>query len=59
MKISYLAHDLVLVKSLTEYRHTGTTELPLTSNGERRIRATGRALVGPDRLIVPSKLAHM
>ncbi len=40
-------------------RHTGTTELPLTPNGERRIRATGRALVGPDRLIVPSKLAHM
>lgn len=40
-------------------RHTGTTELPLTQNGERRIRATGRALVGDDRLIVPSKLAHM
>ena len=40
-------------------RHTGTTELPLTPNGERRIRATGRALVGNDRLIVPNKLAHM
>ena len=40
-------------------RHTGTTELPLTDNGEKRIRATGRALVGDDRLIVPSKLAHM
>jgi len=40
-------------------RHTGTTELPLTSNGEKRIRATGKALVGPDRLIVPSKIAHM
>ena len=40
-------------------RHTGTTELPLTSNGEKRIRATGKALVGNDRLIVPSKLAHM
>ena len=40
-------------------RHTGTTELPLTENGEKRIRATGRALVGDDRLIVPSKLAHM
>lgn len=40
-------------------RHTGTTELPLTENGERRIRATGRALVGGDRLICPAKLAHM
>jgi probable phosphoglycerate mutase len=40
-------------------RHTGITELPLTANGEKRIRATGRAMVGNDRLIVPKKLAHM
>jgi len=40
-------------------RHTGTTELPLTANGEKRIRATGRALVGDDRLIVPSKIVHI
>jgi probable phosphoglycerate mutase len=40
-------------------RHTGTTDIPLTANGERRIRATGKALVGPDRLIVPKKLAHV
>ncbi|KZF20947.1 phosphoglycerate mutase-like protein [Xylona heveae TC161] len=40
-------------------RHTGTTELPLTANGEKRIRATGQALVGNNRLIVPSKLAHV
>ncbi|KAL9103937.1 MAG: hypothetical protein Q9163_001085 [Psora crenata] len=40
-------------------RHTGTTELPLTSNGERRVRATGKALLGDDRLIVPRKLAHI
>ncbi|MCJ1291951.1 hypothetical protein MMC34_003501 [Xylographa carneopallida] len=40
-------------------RHTGTTELPLTANGEKRIRATGKALVGDDRLIVPSKIAHI
>ncbi|KAL9092880.1 MAG: hypothetical protein Q9165_004298 [Trypethelium subeluteriae] len=37
-------------------RHTGTTELPLTANGERRMRATGKALVGDDRLIVPRNL---
>lgn len=40
-------------------RHTGVTELPLTANGEKRIRATGRAMVGNDRLIVPKRLAHM
>ncbi|KAL8672719.1 MAG: hypothetical protein Q9168_002844 [Polycauliona sp. 1 TL-2023] len=40
-------------------RHTGTTELPLTANGEKRIRATGQALVGDDRLIVPSQLTHV
>lgn len=40
-------------------RHTGTSDIPLTSNGEKRIRATGKALVGDDRLIVPSKVAHM
>jgi len=40
-------------------RHTGTTELPLTSNGEKRIVATGKALVGDDRLIVPKNLAHI
>lgn len=40
-------------------RHTGITDIPLTANGEKRIRATGKALVGDDRLILPSKLAHM
>ncbi|KAH8730549.1 phosphoglycerate mutase family protein-like protein [Phaeosphaeriaceae sp. PMI808] len=40
-------------------RHTGTTDIPLTLNGEKRIIATGKALVGHDRLIVPSNLAHI
>ena len=40
-------------------RHTGVTDIPLTANGEKRIRATGKALVGPDRLIVPKNLAHV
>ncbi|CAL5869027.1 uncharacterized protein PFLUO_LOCUS3255 [Penicillium psychrofluorescens] len=40
-------------------RHTGSTDLPLTANGEKRIKATGKALVGDDRLIVPKKLAHV
>lgn len=40
-------------------RHTGVSDIPLTENGEKRVRATGKALVGDDRLIVPSNLAHM
>ncbi|KAG9500391.1 hypothetical protein J7337_008868 [Fusarium musae] len=40
-------------------RHTGLTDIPLTSNGEKRVRATGKALVGPDRLIAPKKIAHI
>ncbi|CZT15591.1 related to phosphoglycerate mutase [Ramularia collo-cygni] len=40
-------------------RHTGTSDIPLTANGEKRIRATGNALVGDDRLIVPQNLAHI
>jgi bisphosphoglycerate-dependent phosphoglycerate mutase len=40
-------------------RHTGISDIPLTENGESRVRATGKALVGDDRLIVPSNLAHM
>lgn len=38
-------------------RHTGTSDIPLTPAGEKRILATGRALVGPDRLIVRSNIA--
>ena len=40
-------------------KHTGSSDIPLTTNGEKRVRATGRALVGDDRLIVPKQLAHM
>ncbi|KAI0162225.1 phosphoglycerate mutase family protein [Xylariaceae sp. FL1272] len=40
-------------------KHTGRTDIPLTANGEKRVRATGRALVGDDRLIVPKHLAHI
>lgn len=40
-------------------RHTGTSDIPLTANGEKRMTATGKALVGDDRLIAPKRLAHV
>lgn len=40
-------------------RHTGTSDIPLTPHGEARVRATGKALLGNDRLIVPGRVAHM
>ncbi|KAH0497296.1 hypothetical protein TgHK011_004611 [Trichoderma gracile] len=40
-------------------RHTGRTDIPLTANGEKRVIATGKALVGDDRLIVPRQLCHV
>ena len=40
-------------------RHTGTSDIPLTANGEKRIIATGKALVGDDRLIAPKNLAQV
>lgn len=40
-------------------RHTGRSDIPLTEAGEKRVKATGKALIGPDRLIVPHKIAHM
>ncbi|KLJ11610.1 2,3-bisphosphoglycerate-dependent phosphoglycerate mutase [Blastomyces silverae] len=40
-------------------KHTGTTDLPLTEDGEKRVKITGNALVGHDRLIVPKNLAHI
>ncbi|KAI1803702.1 phosphoglycerate mutase-like protein [Daldinia bambusicola] len=40
-------------------KHTSITDIPLTANGEKRVKATGRALVGDDRLIVPKQIAHI
>ncbi|KAK9466239.1 histidine phosphatase superfamily [Lipomyces arxii] len=37
-------------------QHTSFTDLPLTANGEKRVAATSRAMVGKDRLIDPRHL---
>lgn len=39
--------------------HTGSTDLPLTENGENQVIKTRKALVGEGKLIVPRNLAHV
>lgn len=38
---------------------TGNADIPLTENGVRQSKGTGEKLVGPGKLIDPSKLAHV
>ncbi|KAH8895990.1 putative phosphoglycerate mutase [Thozetella sp. PMI_491] len=38
---------------------TGNANIPLTKNGFKQSRGTGRMLVGPGKLIDPAKLAHV
>ncbi|KAL1881686.1 hypothetical protein Plec18167_003285 [Paecilomyces lecythidis] len=40
-------------------RYTGVTELELTPHGVTQVQNSGRVLVGPGRLIDPSRLAHV
>lgn len=40
-------------------RYTSVTDLPLTENGRKRVLATGKALIGDDRLIVPEEVEHI
>ena len=40
-------------------RYTGVTDIPLTLTGEEQVRATGRTLIGPGKLLPPDKLAHV
>lgn len=40
-------------------RWTGKTEIRLTEHGEEQVLASGRLLVGPGKLVDPSKLAHV
>jgi probable phosphoglycerate mutase len=40
-------------------RYTGATELELTPYGENQVKASGKMIVGPGRLIDPSRLAHV
>ncbi|BGP21206.1 phosphoglycerate mutase [Rhodotorula toruloides] len=40
-------------------QHTGRTDLPLTQNGERIIRALGKRIVGEGKILDPSHIQHV
>jgi len=40
-------------------RHTGTTDIPLTAFGEKRVKVTGEALIGNEKLIDPSRIVKV
>ncbi|KAL8874352.1 MAG: hypothetical protein Q9174_000303 [Haloplaca sp. 1 TL-2023] len=40
-------------------RYTGTTELELTPEGRQQVRGTTDIVVGPGKLIDPSKMGHV
>ena len=40
-------------------RYTGITELELTENGVKQVLGSGKILVGPGKLIDPTKLTHV
>lgn len=39
--------------------HTSFTDLPLTANGEKQVTATGKLMIGHNKMIDPSRLAHV
>ncbi|CAD6445294.1 94a02fbe-e326-4e56-9f24-4d4f75780969 [Sclerotinia trifoliorum] len=40
-------------------RYTGRSDIPLTPHGEKQVSSSAGILVGPDKIIDPSKLAHL
>lgn len=40
-------------------QHTGSTDIPLTANGERQVKATASNLVGDDKLIQSKNIRHV
>lgn len=41
------------------HKHTGSTDVPLTLNGERQVKTTVETFVGDDKLIQPKNISHM
>jgi broad specificity phosphatase PhoE len=40
-------------------RYTGRSDIPLTVNGEKQVSASADVVVGPGKIIDPSKIAHL
>lgn len=40
-------------------QHTGSTEVPLTSNGEQQVKSTTKIYFGDKKMVQPKALSHM
>lgn len=40
-------------------RYTGRSDIPLTANGEHQVSSSAGVIVGPGKIIDPSKIAHL
>ncbi|WVR08977.1 hypothetical protein IAU60_006036 [Kwoniella sp. DSM 27419] len=40
-------------------RHTGTTDIPLTANGEKMVKEMSPKMIGEDKLVKPSRIKHV
>lgn len=40
-------------------QHTGSTEVPLTPNGEKQVKSTAQIYVGDNKMIQPKNISHM
>lgn len=40
-------------------RYTGSSDIPLTKNGEKQVSTSAQVIVGPGKIIDPSRLAHL
>ncbi|GAA93590.1 uncharacterized protein L969DRAFT_18704 [Mixia osmundae IAM 14324] len=40
-------------------QHTGTSDIPLTANGEKTVRELGKQIAGPGKLLCPQTISHV
>ncbi|KAK6584146.1 hypothetical protein PZA11_003876 [Diplocarpon coronariae] len=40
-------------------RYTGRSDIPLTANGEKQVSASANVIVGPGKIVDPSRIAHL
>jgi len=62
-KSGFAIHLTINIPGETEWtisgRYTGRSDIPLTSNGELQVSSSAEKVVGPGKIIDPSRIAHL